>query len=1087
LTEIAVSFLRVSDGKVYVCSDNEQLEGRLTLEPGRPFERVSRAQFLRGINLLLDDSQGRAGASGKVGDCWDVRGSRTGKPELVGRVETGEAGLLRRVDIPIDKDKLAPAYVIYVDPEWGDLIPAIQGARYRFSARVRGGNCDVLLRVEFYDERKVKIADENIDSALLSGGQPETQEINTPEFIVPPNTRYAKCLIVARPSKGVADQTATLEFSAAMLVIDPEWARSAWTARPVDFSTFYNYLNSQSFSIYSAPIYDRTRSGSESGFEVCLDGVPKLRAPVPEIKYSKMFELNIAQVKEHTIYCNAKHYTGDVTLYIDSQFEQVYSLSAHNTPAQFSFDLPDRLLDGDVHLVEVRDQFGAKALALDFLMFPCSLMPWSAIQEYSMPPHPGHISPAAADHLKSMRASAEYFASLESFSEADQWLLKHQPKLYNTLLAGFENNSEFYPLHFPIVDRPCVSIIIPVHNKYATTFHCLCSLLFARNLTSFEVILSDDGSSDVTSEELARHTGLTVVTHAEAEGFIGACKDGAAQARGEYVLFLNNDTEVTTGWLDELVGCFSTFDKVGAAASKLVYPDGRLQDAGGIIWKTGNPWNYGRRANPSEPRFAYSRDADYVSGAALITPRALWEEIGGFADDLRPAYFEDTWYSFAVRDKGFRTVYCATSKVYHFEGISNGRDVNTTTGLKRFQEINRPKFKRRWAKAFQGFGEEGKAPDLEKDRGVQGRVLFIDWQYPRPDMDAGSFAAVQEMRLARALGLKITFVPLNLAYMGRYTEDLHRLGIETVHAPFALSLDNFLRARGGEFDAIYITRYNVAEMSLPAIKEHAPQAKILFCLADLHFLRELRMAVRSRDAEAEAAAFELREREIAVVRQSDVVLSYSTVEISILESLVGSSATIQLAPWVQDPCPDDTPFASREGLVFLGSFKHPPNLEAMQLFARDVLPSLRTQVPDLKLHVYGNGGKAALADIKEPALCPEGFAPSLKDMFARHRIFVAPLATGAGIKGKVISAMAHGIPTILSPAAAEGIGAVNEHSCLLATTKDEWLSCIRRLNDDEALWTRISSNGIDLVADKFSFDEGLKVMSQAFEAVGMYL
>ncbi len=109
-----------------------------------------------------------------------------------------------------------------------------------------------------------------------------------------------------------------------------------------------------------------------------------------------------------------------------------------------------------------------------------------------------------------------------------------------------------------------------------------------------------------------------------------------------------------------------------------------------------------------------------------------------------------------------------------------------------------------------------------KDRGIVGRALFLDAETPRPDRDAGSHAAIVEMELVQALGWKISFLPLNLAWLGNYSEDLQRRGIELLHAPFVLSLERFLQERGQEFDLVYLTRYTVALTALPLLQRHAP-------------------------------------------------------------------------------------------------------------------------------------------------------------------------------------------------------------------------------------------------------------------------
>jgi hypothetical protein len=247
-----------------------------------------------------------------------------------------------------------------------------------------------------------------------------------------------------------------------------------------------------------------------------------------------------------------------------------------------------------------------------------------------------------------------------------------------------------------------------------------------------------------------------------------------ADVRGRYIVFLNNDTEPTAQWLDELLFVFENFDGVGLAGSKLIYPDGTLQEAGGIVWETGDPSNYGRRGNPSDPRYSYTRICDYLSGAAIMVPADLWRQLGGFSMEFAPAYFEDTDLAFKVRNAGKKVVFAPRSLVIHYEGLSNGTDQTASSGLKRFQEINRPKFKRKWSALFAGNGKAGENVDLAKDRGVSKRVLFIDAEFPRPDQDAGSYAALQEIRMFQAMGCKVTFVPLNLYYIGRHTDNLRR-------------------------------------------------------------------------------------------------------------------------------------------------------------------------------------------------------------------------------------------------------------------------------------------------------------------------
>ena len=295
---------------------------------------------------------------------------------------------------------------------------------------------------------------------------------------------------------------------------------------------------------------------------------------------------------------------------------------------------------------------------------------------------------------------------------------------------------------------------------------------------------------------------LRVVRNEHNLGFVKTNNKAVKQAKGRYICLLNNDTEVTSGWIDEALSMFELMNDVGAVGCKLIYPDGSLQEAGGIVWGTGVPWNYGKNRNASHPSYNYTRDADYLSAAALFVQKTVWEEVGGFSEEFAPAYYEDTDLAFKIRDAGYRTLYCPTSEVVHFEGKSNG--TSTKSGIKKYQEINSSTFREKWFMEYKTHGDEGVAPRLEVDRASNFRVLVLDADTPRRNTDAGSYAAFQEMMLMMELGCKLTFVPANFAHMGVHTEYLQKLGVETVYYPFYQSMEQFLKTRGTEFDAVYI-------------------------------------------------------------------------------------------------------------------------------------------------------------------------------------------------------------------------------------------------------------------------------------------
>ena len=249
-------------------------------------------------------------------------------------------------------------------------------------------------------------------------------------------------------------------------------------------------------------------------------------------------------------------------------------------------------------------------------------------------------------------------------------------------------------------EAPLVSIVIPVFNQIQVTLECLRAVLgAAEDPAALELIVVDDASTEPGVERLRSHPGITYQRNPENVGFVGSCNTGAGLARGRFLVFLNSDTLVTPGWLEPLL---TKLDEpgVGLVGARLQYPDGRLQEAGGLVFADGSGWNYGRGGHPGDPRYLSRRDVHYCSGAALALTRERFLGLGGFDPLFAPGYYEDTDLAMRVRDSGARVVYEPESVVVHMEGMSAGTDI--ARGMKSAQAVNRGKFFERWQEALRG-------------------------------------------------------------------------------------------------------------------------------------------------------------------------------------------------------------------------------------------------------------------------------------------------------------------------------------------------------------------------------------------------
>ena len=641
----------------------------------------------------------------------------------------------------------------------------------------------------------------------------------------------------------------------------------------------------------------------------------------------------------------------------------------------------------------------------------------------------------------------------------------------------------FAPFALPTSDAPRASIVIPIHGAFAHTLACLRALAAHPPQAAFEVIVVDDASKDDSLAKLAQVDGLRLFARESNGGFIAACNDGARLARGACIVFLNNDTVPQPGWLDALLDTFDGHAVKGRAdaglvGARLVYPDGRLQEAGGVVFADGSGWNYGRNEAADDCRFAYLRDADYCSGAAIAIPRALFETLGGFDTRYAPAYYEDTDLAFAVRAAGARVLYQPAAVVMHDEGATSGTDL--AQGPKAAQLRNQPVFARKWQDALRAQLPAGTIPTPALLHRRQPQVLIVDALTPQPDRDSGSLRLVNLMRLLIEEGAHVVFVPANRSADGAYTAALQQLGVECWHAPYMPGIPAWLREHGPRFDAALLSRHYVASEFLPLLRKHAPQAKLLFDTVDLHYLRERRAAELSGDAAASRAALRTRALELGLIAEADATLVVSEVE-RVLLAQDAPQADVRVLSNLHDIATPGPGWSQRKDLLFVGGFRHPPNVDAVLWFAREAFPRIRAASPGMELHCIGGDVPAevrALSDIDGIRI--HGHVPDLQPWLDGCRISVAPLRYGAGVKGKVNQAMAHGLPVVATAPAVEGMHLVDGDDVLVADDAAAFAAAVLHLHGDEILWNRIAANGRDNVARHFSMDAARGVVRDLF-------
>lgn len=623
-------------------------------------------------------------------------------------------------------------------------------------------------------------------------------------------------------------------------------------------------------------------------------------------------------------------------------------------------------------------------------------------------------------------------------------------------------SAEIHDIFLPVFDEPEVSIVIPVHNQHRFTFNCLRAVLLNSGTTPYEVIVVDDKSSDETEATLSRVRGVRVIRNPVNEGFVLSCQRGAEAAKGRYLVFLNNDTLPRPGWLDELIATFRDQPGAGLVGAKLLNADGTLQEAGGIVWADGSSWNYGRGFDPEMPEFNYVREVDYCSGACIAVPKDLFFAVGGFDRRYVPAYFEDTDLALTVAQTGRAVLYQPRCEVIHFDGMTQRH-----TGAKQYMERNAGLFADKWKGVLAGRRPRGLDPDFEKDRGVRGRVLVIDHYIPRPDQDSGSMRMFGILRLLASMGLKVTFAPENLHRHNPYARPLQTLGIETLYAPQISSVADYIQSSANVFDMAILSRFDIAPKYIDLLRQTSPLTRVVFDTVDLASLRSERLADLTGSAADRATAAKLREQELILARKADVTLVVSEVEHDLLKT-ADPSLDVRILSNIHETEGAIATFEERSGVLFIGGYDHPPNIDAVVHFVQDILPRVRAAIPGLKFYVIGSRPPASVISLASDDVIVLGHVPDGRPYFEACRLSVAPLRYGAGVKGKVNQSLSFGVPVVATPVAVEAMYLVHGEDVLVAEDPEAFAKAMIRAYTDSALWNRLSRNGLANIERHFS-------------------
>lgn len=617
------------------------------------------------------------------------------------------------------------------------------------------------------------------------------------------------------------------------------------------------------------------------------------------------------------------------------------------------------------------------------------------------------------------------------------------------------------------VGRPEVSIVMPVYSHVELTRAALESIRANTNGVAYEVILVDD-DADLPTKALLRESGCRVIVNEQNAGYLQSVNRGVAEADGQWVVLCNSDIEVRPGWLTSLLDCASSADDIAIVAPKYLFPDGRLAEAGSVVWRDAVARNYGRGDEPGLCRYNYRREIDYGSAAALLVKAAFWREVGGFDQTFEPMYYEDTDLCFEARRRGFRVMYEPRAEVIHVESVSAGTDLRLSH--RRYLEINRRKFAEKWEPVLEREHSEEATSSLfvAADRGAKRRALIVDRGVPTSDRDSGS---LRMRRISDAL-LSFGWHVLLLSDeepTEAYLSEARRLG---VHVTYGSDVYSDLREVGPALDVAILSRPEPASRWLAPVREHAPSATAVYDAADLRSVRESRRAGTMnggelRGEQAFADAHGLRQLELAMVRDTDATLVLTDPERDeILEHV--PDAVVHVIPDANEIPDEVPPVQSREGVLFVGAFLDDSNVAAASILVRDVMPRIWEGTSATTVKIVGPAPPPEVKALASPLVDVTGWVEDLEPLLYSARVLVAPLTYPSGTNGEITRALACGLPVVTTPIGADGLSAVHSKHLLLGETSEELAESALRVLTDADLWQALSRSGRELAAERWS-------------------
>src|SRR5271166_844990 len=688
----------------------------------------------------------------------------------------------------------------------------------------------------------------------------------------------------------------------------------------------------------------------------------------------------------------------------------------------------------------------------------------------------GHVRDAFAHYLTLGREQG-----LAAIPPPEEQVTERQAAVLNrrradTLLPG----SARTVLDFSCAGTPAVSVILVLRDRFPLTLMTLSSLRagYAGNI---ELVLIDAGSTDDT-RRIGRFVRGARVLRFDAEFDIVRGSNAAlACATADAVLLLDNAVELAHGALAAALQRLQSDPHIGAVGGKLVCAHGRLEAAGNIIWRDGTTLGYLRDASPLAPEANFVRDVDFCSTAFLLLRADLLRQLDGFDEAFATDDYAAVDLCLRIAAAGSRVVYDHTVVVNRLAQLGLSQEPGGAQQALFSKHINQLRFR---------YLADRRVELFARTTDTARRVLFIDDTIPLRELGSGFVRSNDLIQVMASLGYRVTVYPINPCCFGLATIYAEMPDtVEVMHDRAHEELANFLTARQGYYDAIWIARTHNLDRVKPMLERIiAGGGKPPRIVLDTEAIAALRDAERA--ALTDAVVFDTDAaimREFANAHLCRRIIAVNPLEAQKLRDL-GFSDVVVIGHW-REAQPTPRAFADRAGMLFLGAIhqQDSPNRDALAWFVSEVLPLVEQSLGwETRLTVAGYVDPAiSLEEYREhPRITLRGAVEDIAPLYDAHRIFIAPTRYAAGVPYKVHEAASYGLPVVATKLLCRQLGWQDGHELIAADTADpaEFARRMVALYRDATLWQMLRNNALERVRTEHGRAQYEAAVRQVLEA-----